>query len=293
MAWASSWMAAVTMSSTARLWPRWTTSAPCACRMRRMMLIEASWPSNRLAAVMKRSGASPGLAARLRPTAPARGRRAGILGLLGNQNVAGHFRLSTAVPGPFRRHFARIHDEHKSACSPGGIALPDQLKRPPWRHPMAIKFGRPLEARTRVAPVEAAAPAADRLDLAVRMRRNRQNDWTRRMVRENTLTTDDLIWPLFVIDGRHRRTPVPSMPGVERLSVDQAVREAVRGGEAHDPLPRAVPLYRSQPARRDRQRGAQSRQSGLPHACARSRRKCRTSASAGRRGARSLHQPRP
>ena len=70
MPWASSWMAAVTMSSTERLWPRWTTSAPCACRIRRMMLIEASWPSNRLAAVMKRSGAMPALAARLRPTAP-------------------------------------------------------------------------------------------------------------------------------------------------------------------------------------------------------------------------------
>ena len=46
--------AALTTSSTERLWPRWITSAPEACKMRRMMLIEASWPSNKLAAVTKR-----------------------------------------------------------------------------------------------------------------------------------------------------------------------------------------------------------------------------------------------
>ena len=63
------------------------------------------------------------------------------------------------------------------------------------------------------------------------MRRNRQHDWTRRMVREHTLTTDDLIWPLFVMEGENARTPVPSMPGVERLSVDQAVREAERAAK--------------------------------------------------------------
>ena len=51
----SSCSAAVTISSTERLWPRWITSAPEAWRIRRMMLIEASWPSNRLAAVTKRS----------------------------------------------------------------------------------------------------------------------------------------------------------------------------------------------------------------------------------------------
>ncbi len=48
------------------------------------------------------------------------------------------------------------------------------------------------------------------------------------MVRENVLTTDDLIWPLFLIDGNNKREQIASMPGVERLSVDQAVREAER-----------------------------------------------------------------
>jgi hypothetical protein len=87
---------------------------------------------------------------------------------------------------------------------------------------MAIKFGRPLE-RNRLAPVEAEKPA-ERLDLAIRPRRNRRAEWTRRLVRENVLTTDDLIWPLFLVDGSKVRAPVDSMPDVERLSVDEAVR---------------------------------------------------------------------
>jgi porphobilinogen synthase len=59
-----------------------------------------------------------------------------------------------------------------------------------------------------------------------RMRRNRRADWTRRLVRETVLTVDDLIWPIFLVDGDNVRQPVPSMPGVERYSVDQAVIEA-------------------------------------------------------------------
>src|SRR5215467_394575 len=89
---------------------------------------------------------------------------------------------------------------------------------------MAIKFGRPIENRTRFTPAE----QKDRLELSVRMRRNRRSEWARRMVREHVLSADDLIWPLFVTDGDKVRTPVPSMPGVDRLSVDQAVREAER-----------------------------------------------------------------
>ena len=96
---------------------------------------------------------------------------------------------------------------------------------------MAIKFGRPIEARARFAPVENPAPAQQRLDLTVRMRRNRQHEWVRRMVREHRLSTDDLIWPLFVMDGENARVAVPSMPGVERLSVDQCVREAERAAK--------------------------------------------------------------
>ncbi|WP_445222474.1 porphobilinogen synthase [Bradyrhizobium sp. Pa8] len=91
---------------------------------------------------------------------------------------------------------------------------------------MAIKYGRPIELReVSRRDGTAASPA---LDLTVRPRRNRKAEWARRMVRENVLTTDDLIWPLFLIDGNNKREQIASMPGVDRLSVDQAVREAER-----------------------------------------------------------------
>jgi porphobilinogen synthase len=93
---------------------------------------------------------------------------------------------------------------------------------------MAIKFGRPIENRTRFTPMETGPAAHERLDIPTRMRRNRGNEWARRMVREHVLSADDLIWPLFVMDGEKTRVPVPSMPGVERLSIDHAVREAER-----------------------------------------------------------------
>jgi porphobilinogen synthase len=99
---------------------------------------------------------------------------------------------------------------------------------------MAIKFGRPLESKVRLTPVEAPA-RSERLDLTVRMRRNRRSEWARRLVREHSLSTDDLIWPLFVMDGDTARAAVPSMPGVERLSVDQAVREAERAAKLSIP----------------------------------------------------------
>ncbi len=60
----------------------------------------------------------------------------------------------------------------------------------------------------------------------VRMRRMRRDAFSRRLMRETRLTTDDLIYPLFVVEGRGQRVPVPSMPGVERVSVDELVREA-------------------------------------------------------------------
>ncbi len=63
-----------------------------------------------------------------------------------------------------------------------------------------------------------------------RMRRNRSDDFSRRLISENVLTANDLIWPLFVLDGDNRREAVTSMPGVERLSIDllvDAVDEAV------------------------------------------------------------------
>ena len=113
---------------------------------------------------------------------------------------------------------------------------------------MAIKFGRPIEMRD-VARREAAASPA--LDLTVRPRRNRKSEWARRMVRENVLTTDDLIWPLFVTGGHNLRAPVASMPGVDRLSVDQTVREAERAMKLNIPCIALFPY--TEPSLRDEQ----------------------------------------
>jgi len=66
---------------------------------------------------------------------------------------------------------------------------------------------------------------------SLRMRRNRKSDWSRRLVSEEILSVNDLIWPLFVIDGEARREDVATMPGVARLSVDLVV-EAAREAEA-------------------------------------------------------------
>ena len=71
------------------------------------------------------------------------------------------------------------------------------------------------------------APSGTRLDLIHRGRRNRKTEWARRLVRENVLTTNDLIWPLFIIEGQGLRTPIPSMPGVVRFSIDEAVGAVV------------------------------------------------------------------
>jgi porphobilinogen synthase len=94
---------------------------------------------------------------------------------------------------------------------------------------MAIKYGRPIESRVRVVPVEAGDQAAPALDLTSRPRRNRRAEWARRMVRESVLTTNDLIWPMFVAEGR--RAPVPSMPGVDRMPMDDIVREVERAAK--------------------------------------------------------------
>jgi porphobilinogen synthase len=112
---------------------------------------------------------------------------------------------------------------------------------------MAIKFGRPIEMRD--APRRQAALASAPLDLAIRPRRNRKAEWARRLVRENVLTTDDLIWPMFVVDGQNTRTPVASMPGVDRLTVDQAVRDAERAAKLNIPCIALFPY--TEPSLRD------------------------------------------
>ena len=55
----------------------------------------------------------------------------------------------------------------------------------------------------------------------VRLRRNRKTDWSRRLVRENNLSTNDLIWPIFIREGKNIKEPISTMPGVFRYTLDK------------------------------------------------------------------------
>ena len=71
---------------------------------------------------------------------------------------------------------------------------------------------------------------------AIRMRRNRKADWSRRLVAENALSPNDLLWPLFLTEGKGVREPVATMPGVSRLSVDEAVSAAAEAASLGIPV---------------------------------------------------------
>ncbi|MFO1184227.1 MAG: porphobilinogen synthase [Bauldia sp.] len=82
-----------------------------------------------------------------------------------------------------------------------------------------------------------------------RLRRNRRADWSRRLVRETQLSVDNLIWPIFLVDGENIRQPIRSMPGVERLSVDLALIDARRARDLGIPALALFPY--TDPSRRD------------------------------------------
>jgi len=75
-----------------------------------------------------------------------------------------------------------------------------------------------------------------------RMRRMRKDDFSRRLMRENVLTTNDLIYPMFVIEGHNSREPVASMPGIERLSIDLLVTEVQELFELGVPMVALFPV---------------------------------------------------
>src|SRR5688572_33506033 len=88
---------------------------------------------------------------------------------------------------------------------------------------------------------------------SVRLRRVRSTRWSRRLVAEHRLTVDDLIWPMFVIEGGNKRVPITSMPGVERLSVDNIVASAEQAVQLGIPaialFPYTEPKLRSEERR--------------------------------------------
>lgn len=75
-----------------------------------------------------------------------------------------------------------------------------------------------------------------------RLRRLRAQDFSRRLVRENKLSVDDLIYPVFVLEGTNQREAVPSMPGVERLSIDLLVESAKTWADLGIPMLAIFPV---------------------------------------------------
>jgi porphobilinogen synthase len=102
------------------------------------------------------------------------------------------------------------------------------------RHILPIIRGKRRAENTRAKPLSRNHSSSPVEPLGayprLRMRRNRRDDWTRRLVAENVLTAADFLWPVFVHDGKEAKVPIPSMPGVERLSIPALVDAA---GEAH------------------------------------------------------------
>ena len=78
----------------------------------------------------------------------------------------------------------------------------------------------------------------------IRLRRNRRDDWTRRLVAENRLSVDDLIWPVFVHDDAQSKTKIPSLPGVHRLSIEQLVKEVGEAAGLGIPMVALFPLVK-------------------------------------------------
>jgi porphobilinogen synthase len=99
----------------------------------------------------------------------------------------------------------------------------------------------PVRPAVRPMPVEPTVEFRPHsLDLRQRLRRNRKSDWARRLVREHAVSADDLIWPIFIVDGSSRRDSIDSMPGVERLSIDLAVAAAEKAAALSIP---AIALF--------------------------------------------------
>ena len=91
---------------------------------------------------------------------------------------------------------------------------------------------------------------------AVRMRRNRVDAFTRRLVAENRLSVDDLIWPIFVIEGTNTETEVASMPGVKRVTLDRLAAHAAPAARLGIP---AIALFPATPPERKDAEGTEAR----------------------------------
>ncbi len=90
---------------------------------------------------------------------------------------------------------------------------------------------------------------------STRLRRTRVSDWSRRLVSEHSLSVDDLIWPLFVMEGEKERQLIDAMPGVERLSVDLIIKEVREAAELGIP---AIALFPVTPPDKKDEQGSEA-----------------------------------
>ena len=90
---------------------------------------------------------------------------------------------------------------------------------------------------------------------STRMRRNRKTDWSRRLVQENELSVNDLIWPIFIRDGKNIKEPIISMPGVYRYSLDKVEKLIERAIKKGIPM---VALFPQTPNSKKNERGTES-----------------------------------
>ena len=120
----------------------------------------------------------------------------------------------------------------------GGLALPNPGRPLVLRAPKSENIYE-LHPKRMTGPRLPANPGEFP---ATRMRRNRRTDWSRRLVAENSLSSDDLIWPVFVQEGDNTATPIPSMPGVSRLTVDRLVAAVAEAAELRIPAVAIFPV---------------------------------------------------
>ena len=89
----------------------------------------------------------------------------------------------------------------------------------------------------------------------VRMRRNRKTDWSRRLVQENNLSTNDLIWPIFIREGKNIKESIDTMPGVYRYSLDKVEKLVQRAINKKIPM---IALFPNTPLSKKNKRGSEA-----------------------------------
>ena len=90
---------------------------------------------------------------------------------------------------------------------------------------------------------------------SIRMRRNRKTDWSRRLVKENTLSTSDLIWPIFIREGKNIKEPIKSMPGVYRYTLDKIEKLVEKAIYKKIPM---IALFPNTPANKKNANGSEA-----------------------------------